>query len=265
MSKKPFVPSPVAATVIAEAVAEAPALVAEVPVEASVAEVVPVEDPVEPLRLLVQMREAEVASATQALTSGFTVERLDALNGAVVTLNAARAALATKVAEVNAANFIPALVALLAGAAKDVPHAVWGASVRFEVTFTSEGVPSVRRIAQPAAAPSGTYSPSRPVTRNRTASGVRDPRLPSQGWWFASSRIVIRIADDSDQVSAWQIGGPPMLFGSLSSACTKLLGVSTNGYAYTNLGSTEDRWSDTSPRKGWSHGEIPANLKPGQF
>lgn len=268
MKKPQSLPSPVSApVVIAEVAPEVEAPVAEAPV-APVApvEAAPVaEDPCEPLRLLVAQRESEVASATQALTSGFTVERLDALNGAVVTLNAARAALASKIAEVNAATFIPALVTLLTGAAKDVPHSVWGPTVRFEVTFTSEGTPSVRRIAQPTVAPSGTYSPSRPVTRNRTASGVRDPRLPGQGWWFASQRIVVRISDDSEQVVAWQIGGAPMMFGSLSSACTKLLGVSTNGYAYTNLGSTEDRWSDTSPRKGWSRGEIPANLKPSQF
>jgi hypothetical protein len=246
LMKKIVTISPVSSPVIAEAVAEAPA------------------DPCEPLRLLLAQREFEVVMATQALATGFTVELLASLNGAVGNLNTAKAALATKVAEVNAAQFIPSMVTLLAGAAKDVPHAVWGSQVRFEVTFTSEGVPSVRRIAQAAAAPSGTYSPSRTV-RNRTASGVRDARLPGQGWWFASGRLVIRIADDSDQVSGWQIGGPPMLFGSISSACSKLLGTSTNGYAYTNLGSTEDAWSDASPRKGWSCGELPANLKPGQF
>jgi hypothetical protein len=261
--KKIVTISPVSSPVVAEAVAEAPALVAEVPVEVPVvAEAPAVEDPCDTLRALVEMREAMVETATKALTSGFSVEALTALNSAVSTLNAAKVALATKVAEVNAATFIPSLVTHLGAVAKDVPHSVWGATVRFEITFTSEGTPSVRRIAQ---AP--TYSPSggKAVTRNRSASVGRDGRLPSQGWWFASSRIVIRISDDSDQVVAWTIGGTPSMFGSISSACTKLLGTSTNGYAYTNLGSTEDRWSDSSPRKGWSCGEMPQHLKPATF
>jgi hypothetical protein len=260
MSKNVRIVSPVSA----------PVIVAEVASEALVAEVAPVApviaeapaDPCEPLRLLLAQRESEVATATQALASGFTVELLATLNASVGNLNTAKAALATKVAEVNAAQFIPSMVEHLCAISGNVPHAVWGSQVRFEVTFTPEGVPSVRRIAT---AP--TYSPSgaKTVTRNRTASGVRDPRLPGQGWWFASSRIVIRIADDSDQVVAWTIGGQPMMFGSLSSACTKLLSTSTNGYAYTNLGSTEDVWSDGSPRKGWSRDEMPAHIKPGQF
>jgi len=263
--KKIVTISPVSPVVVAEVASEA--LVAEVAPVAPVVAEAPVEDPCEPLRplrLLLAQREDEVASATQALITGFTVELLAALNGAVSTLNAAKLALATKVAEVNAATFIPSLVTHLGAVAKDVPHSVWGSTVRFEITFASEGTPSVRRVIQPSPA---TYSPSggKAVTRNRSASVGPDPRLPSQGWWFASSRIVIRMSDDSDQVVAWTIGGQPMMFGSISSACTKLLGVSTNGYAYTNLGSTEDRWSDTSPRKGWSCGEMPQTMKPGQF
>ena len=265
MKKPQSLPSPVSApVVIAEVAPEVEAPVAEAPV-APVAPVEAVTDPVEQLRLLVAQRESEVGAAAAAMASGFNAEKLVALNTANAALGVAQQALASRIAERDAAEFIPNLVAFLGGAAVNVPHSVWGQVVRFEVTFTSGQTPSVRRIAQPTVAPSGTYSPSRPVTRNRTASGVRDPRLPGQGSWFASQRIVIRISDDSEQVSAWQIGGIPMMFGSISSACTKLLGVSTNGYAYTNLGSTEDVWSDASPRKGWSRGEIPANLCPAKF
>ena len=262
--------SPVSSPV-SEVAVEAPALVAEAaPVAPVTTEAPAVEDPCDTLRALVEMREAMVETATKALTSGFSVEALTALNSAVSTLNAAKVALATKVAEVNAATFIPALVTLLAGAAKDVPHSVWGSTIRFEVTFTSEGTPSVRRVIQPV---SPTYSPSgaKAVTRNRTASVGRDNRLPGVGWWFTDGRYVIRIADDSEQVVAWNIGGPPAMFSTVSSACTKILGSSRNGYATTNLGAAPsadfegDSWNDSNPKKGWSNGEIPGHLKPAQF
>jgi hypothetical protein len=239
--------------------------VSEVAVEALLAEVAPVVEgssPVDVLRGLVAQRKADLDAANATLASGFTPEGLELVRGAYQQFRLAEEVLAKQIAEINAATFIPEFVTHLGAVAKNVPHAVWGATVRFEVTFTAEGVPSVRRIAQPA-----TYSPSgaKTVTRNRSASVGRDQRLPSQGWWFASQRIVIRISDDSDQVVAWTLGGHPQMFGSISSACTKLLGVSTNGYAYTNLGSTEDAWSDSQPRKGWSCGEMPQHLKPASF
>ena len=190
------------------------------------------------------------------------------MNSAVAVLNAAKVALATKVAEVNAATFIPSLVTHLGAVAKDVPHSVWGSTVRFEITFTSEGTPSVRRVVQPA-----TYSPSggKAVTRNRTASVGRDKRLPGVGWWFTDGRYVIRIADDSEQVVAWNIGGPPAMFSTISNACTKILGSSRNGYVTTNLGAAPsadfegDSWDDSNPKKGWSRDEMPAHIKPATF
>jgi len=262
--KKP-VPSPVS---ISEAKVEAPALVAEAQPVAPVVAEAPA-DPCEPLRLLLAQREAEVATATQALTTGFTVELLATLNASVGNLNTAKAALATKVAEINAAQFIPSMVEHLCSISGNVPHAVWGSQVRFEITFTSEGTPSVRRVVQPAP----TYSPSggKAVTRNRTASVGRDKRLPGVGWWFTDGRYVIRIADDSEQVVAWNIGGPPAMFSTISNACTKILGSSRNGYVTTNLGAAPsadfegDSWNDSNPKKGWSSGEIPGHLKPATF
>lgn len=250
--------SPVSAPVTTEAKVEAPALVAENSPEAPVV----AEDPCQALRDLVAQRKTELDAANATLASGFTPEGLELVRDAYQAFRIAEAALAAKVAEINAATFIPSLVTHLGAVAKDVPHSVWGSTVRFEITFTAEGTPSVRRVVQPVAP---VVSTGATVKRNRSASVGRDQRLPSQGWWFASSRIVIRISDDSDQVVAWSIGGHPQMFGSISSACTKLLGVSTNGYAYTNLGSTEDAWSDASPRKGWSNASMPEHLKPAQF
>jgi hypothetical protein len=222
-----------------------------------------------------EVARKRLTEATSAMSTGFSPEKLNELTAASAAVSSAETALKRAQDLAQAEVFASVtLAAALATVQSAVPHSVWGSQVRFEVIFTEGGNPQVKRIERaPAPAQQGRGVPS--VTRNRrAASDGRDQRLPGVGWIFANERIVIRILhDDSGDVSAWEPGGLPSQYGALSSACTKILGTSRNGFEVTNLGGVDVVWDDERPAKGWrrmakdANGRyvMPSDLKPASF